>query len=205
MIIDTNQNLALSIEASLGQIIKAYPFYSKSKESKFYIAEFAPEIQEHYSLRIFGTIGISDYVQYLPDDSGSLRQEFVIIMEKGQNSDWIIGILADVCYRLLSTQKAVCRGETIGPYGPIHDSTLMTGFYATQPIFLDEEKMTFEMDDTKRPIHWLIPIYGSEFEYLKTNGWKKFERLLESNFGSLPRLDRSNLSPSLFKYSDLQT
>ena len=200
-----NQNLALSIETSLGTIIEAYPFYSQDKKSKFYIAEFAPENKAHSALRIFGTIGISDYIQHSKTDNCLAQQEYILAFEKHQACDWTIGILADVCYRLLFERNGLCRGDVIGPFGPIDRSTSLSGFYVATPFFLEEKKRAFSIDGIEKPIYWLIPIYDSEFEFLKTEGQKKFEALLEQNAKSLTRLDRAHLSPTLFRYSSLET
>jgi len=126
---DSQENLALSIEASLGQIKQAYPFYSKSNESKFYVAEYISNIEQYANFRIFGTIGLSEYVQYSAKDNRPIQQEFVTILEKGQDCDWIIGIIADIGYRFLSKYNAFCRGDVIGPFGPIDRSTTLSAFY----------------------------------------------------------------------------
>lgn len=203
MTIDTHQNLASVIEARLGQIITTQAVYSKDRETKYFIAEFKSNDEEYAALRFFGTIGISDHIQNSKKGDRVVQQEFVIAIEKSQNCDWVTEVLIEICNRLLYECKAVSRGDAIGPYGPIHGSTSLSGFYATNPIFLNEQQMTFTIDMAKRHICWLIPIYDSEFKFLEKNGWKKFEDLLQPKFGSLMRLNRLNYSPPLFKYSDL--
>ena len=185
-----NENLALAIEQRLGKISQAWKFGLGT--SHYHICEF--ENQIFHNIRFHGTIGFSEQSLLTKDGKKETYQEFVVGVDKNDDSKWIPAVLEQICSSLTQQNSPVLRGDILGPHGPLHSSTTLTAFYATYPFFLDEHLHVLNVNLKQRILVWLIPIYDTEVRFIEKNGWQTFEDILEQNIGSLTQMDRHALA-----------
>ncbi|HEX6928764.1 MAG TPA: suppressor of fused domain protein, partial [Gammaproteobacteria bacterium] len=73
---------------------------------------------------------------------------------------------------------ALLRGEVVDVSSPVVRGSAMTGVYATSPVMFPE---AFEVYDACEPpivFAWLLPVCGSEIDFVEKNGWSAFEDIV---------------------------
>src|SRR5262249_31907844 len=78
-----------------------------------------------------------------------------------------------------STQRALFRGEVIGPSNPLFSGVKANAIYASSPAFFEEEFATCHETAPPTVIVWLMPLVGKEPEFVSAIGWEAFEDTLE--------------------------
>ncbi len=118
------------------------------------------------------------------------RIELLISLYTKYSRDEISELILDISDRILKTHEAPLRGSLIEHKSSFLEKYKIEGFYVTHPVFFEEEFWVYENSTPDTIFIWLIPLFFEEINYIKLNGWNKFEDLLESancDFWSLER------------------
>lgn len=141
------------------------------------------------SVDTYMTLGLSRHVLTISDVK-KVRQELLIHLS-GTGVDGILfSLLLFICEVILKDHNALLRGQVIRL--PV-EATKSLGFdaiYCAIPVFIEDDFATFGGSQPPTVIIWTIPIYASEADYVDTNGWSKFEDLLEEKDPDLFSLGR---------------
>lgn len=126
----------------------------------------------------FSSLGLSSHVLHLPSNK-DVRQEF-IFGDTGQlSTEFVTSLILWMCECALESQTAVSRGQTIRLPGEMTKSASFKALYCAIPVVYEDALATFAKSDPATVFVWLVPIKGPEADYVESNGWDKFEELLE--------------------------
>lgn len=130
-------------------------------------------------LNTYVTIGVSNHILGWPEDR-RVRQELVIVANASHPKYEVISFLLSFGEFVAKGHRALLQGDVVGPSSPVIPNVKANSVYATPPsIFNDEFAI---LKDGEVPILFvlLVPILASEVEYVKREGWEKFEEILEA-------------------------
>jgi hypothetical protein len=177
------------LESHLGELKYGW----KSESSDIKVVLFKNQPQMHVSSYV--TVGLSDSVLTLKKDK-VIRQELIFSVKEEQESDSIPMSLISFADHIKDTGKGLLRGDCIGPGKPFIINSNMVGVYSSIPVFFEE---SFQINEGFTPpviIIWLIPLLVNEIEFIRSNGWLAFEKLLENSSG----LDFWNINRASFLF-----
>lgn len=103
------------------------------------------------------------------------------------------GNLLTVAHDLISTHRALLRGEVIGPRGPIVAGSVLEAYYCALPVYFKDGLATFRGTVPGTVIIWVVPISHAEAHFVWEHGWQKFEDLLIARDPDLMDLRRNSL------------
>lgn len=138
------------------------------------------------------TVGLSN--QVLPMSKGrDVREELVFSTYEKFPSGPIASFLLTFGDYLLSQHQALLRGDVVGPSDPIVPNVYLNAIYAAMPVMFEPEFATYAGTDPPTVLVWLVPLHGIEAAFVKSNGWSRFEDLLEIKDSDLLDLNRPPL------------
>lgn len=144
----------------------------------------------------FATLGLSRYP--LRDASGKeIRHELLMIVPERLREGVIPGLLQQVGQESLSAARPLLRGEVIGPRGALVAGSEMEAMYVAIPVYLPDDFAVY--DDEQIVIAWLVPISPSEADFVKSHGWRVFEKCLVKADPDLTDIFRPSLSTSVLE------
>ena len=124
----------------------------------------------------FVTLGLSREALKSPVSDKLIRHELVMVLAGSHPNGPAPGILQQVGRECLASGKALLRGDVIGPRGPLVDGSALEALYVASPVCLPDAFATYAGGDDQQVVFaWLIPIAGSELEYVRSHGWNAFE------------------------------
>jgi hypothetical protein len=127
----------------------------------------------------YSTLGLSKIALPMPDGR-YVRQELVFSAYRNFSSEQIASFLSTFAEYLVSAHKALLQGDFIGPEAPIIRGTLLNSVYSTVPMIFDEGLAVYYGSEPPPTVFvWIIPIHEEEANYIRGNGWDKFEDVLE--------------------------
>lgn len=130
----------------------------------------------------YSTLGLSRRVLPSPTSHLHIRHELLMLAPKALKPDHVASILLQVGEMLIGTERALLRGDVIGPAGALVPGSELTALYVTMPMYFPEEFATYSDDDGAVVIAWLVPITDSEADYVSSHGWDAFEdKLVEQD------------------------
>lgn len=91
---------------------------------------------------------------------------------------------------MLAQNRALLRGDVVGPSAPLIAGVRVCGVYASNPVFFDDAFATFAGSTPPTVIVYLIPLPREDAALVRSLGWEAFEEKLEVsevNFGDLNR------------------
>jgi hypothetical protein len=135
------------------------------------------------------TIGFSQHVLPMPNGR-SVREELVVSAYKEYAAGAIASFLLTFCDHILSKHQALLRGDVIGPSGPIIPTVPVNAVYSAMPVLFDSGFATYTGTTPPTVLVWLIPIHAVEASFVRSDGWNKFEDMLEINNPDLLDLER---------------
>jgi hypothetical protein len=135
------------------------------------------------------TLGLSRHVLRLSDKK-KVRQELVFPVSGAALQVSVVSCLLFICDLILKGHDALLRGEVIRLPEEGARELGFEAVYCAIPVFMDDAFATFDGSQPPTVIVWIIPIYGSEADYVDANGWDKFEELLEEKDPDLFSLER---------------
>lgn len=173
------------IEHMLGQLDQAWSFTNGS--SPVQIARFRNQPFE--GVVTYVTLGLSNVLLSMPQGR-EVRQELVFTSYETFSSEEIASFMLSFCDYILVRNQALLRGDVIGPSTPLISSVAVNSVYASIPVIFDEDFSTYKGSSPHTVMVWLIPLLKEEAEFVKSNGWSKFEDLLERLDPDLMELNR---------------
>lgn len=115
-----------------------------------------------------------------PNSGKRIRHELFLVSYSDFGDQNIPGILQQVAQLAIDRKTAYLHGDIIGPYGKMFENLEMEALYVTLPVYFPDSFFVYSGEDNIQIVQaWLIPITFKEANFIKQNGWEKFEDLLE--------------------------
>ncbi|WP_433811407.1 suppressor of fused domain protein [Flavobacterium johnsoniae] len=163
------------IEKYLGEMkggdIISHPIYGKLSIVYF-------DNQPNDGIASFLTLGLSDHVLYLTETK-DVRVELILSLYNNYPKNNIFDVLLNVSEEILIKHKAPLRGHVIKTKLHFLTNFNISGFYITHPVFFEEDFWVYENSEPSTVFLWLIPVNQREIDFIESDGWEKFEDLLE--------------------------
>lgn len=140
----------------------------------------------------YSTLGMSRTVLPLSDVK-QVRQELLFTAYERFPPEQIASFLLTFCEYVLSKNRALLRGDVVGPSTPLISGVAVNAVYAALPVVFSDGLATFAGSTPATVLVWLLPILGNEAAFIKSSGWGKFEDLLEARDPDLWDLNRPSL------------
>lgn len=141
------------------------------------------------TINAFMTLGLSHHELKISDKK-TVRQELILPVSDTGRSEILVSLLLFICELILKNHEAILRGQVIRLPEDAAERVGIYAVYCAIPVFLDDDFSTFIGSQPPTVIAWVIPIHQSEADYVDTNGWSKFEDLLEKKDPDLFLLER---------------
>lgn len=142
----------------------------------------------------YSTLGLSHFE--LPMSNGRyIREELIFTAYRNFDGAQISSFLSTIAEYIIHRNKALIRGEFIGPATPIILGTLLNSTYSTVPMIFEESFYVYDEVEPPVVFVWVLPIHDEEATYIRFNGWDKFEDLLEKKNPELWDLARAPIVP----------
>lgn len=147
---------------------------------------------EGQPLARFATVGVSAH----PCVSGTLDKELLIALPAdlgGATQDAVISFMLDIATYAIYTR------EDIEPPFTVPETPLAPSAWATRALLVDqargepEELGAIELGDHAVELLWVIPVYPSEYRFIKASGLDAFDALDEQSEFSLVDIGRPPL------------
>lgn len=172
-------------EKFLGKIDKGWKDNNSNVDLRILLFRDCPS--ENVSTYL--SLGMSNQILEL-SPSKKVRQELVLSVYSLSISDMIVSFLMSLCEAILGRGKAVLRGEVIPLSTELAKRIGFEAVYCTIPVFFDDQFYSYDEISPSTVIVWVVPIYQSESDYIKKNGWERFEDMLEEKDPDLCSLRR---------------
>lgn len=143
----------------------------------------------------YSTLGLSDVQLPSPVSNQRIRHELILVSYTSFGDGNIPGVLQRVGLDALKNGRPYLRGDVIGPYGTLFESTQLEALYVTMPVYFSDSFFTFDADESDIPIvqAWVVPITRKEANFVKQQGWSKFEDMLENSDPDLVDFHRASI------------
>ncbi|MBW8761509.1 MAG: suppressor of fused domain protein [Microbacterium sp.] len=142
----------------------------------------------------YSTLGLSRRVLPSPTSHLHIRHELLMLAPEALKPDHVASILLQVGKMVIGMERALLRGDVIGPAGALVPGTDLTALYVTMPTYFPDEFATYSDDDGAVVIAWLVPITDSEADYVSSHGWDAFEDKLVEQDPDLVDFHRSAIA-----------
>lgn len=123
----------------------------------------------------------------------SIRQELIFTAYRSFDGRKIASFLSTFAESIISMNRALLRGEVIGPSAPIIPTSLHHSVYVAIPMIFDEQFFVLKDTVPETVFPWIISLHEQEAAYVRSNGWSKFEDLLEHANPELWDLQRPSM------------
>jgi len=174
------ENLVEHFERTLGPIRYGWSVDPDGAKMPFQIVRFTRG-SDSDSVG-YSTLGLSRQVLPSPASPLHIRQELLMLAPEALEPDRAASILLQVGEMAIGTERALLRGDVIGPAGALVSGSAMTALYVTMPSYFPDEFATYSDDGGTVVIAWLVPITDSEADYVSSHGWDAFEdKLVEQD------------------------
>jgi len=147
--------------------------------------------QPFEDINTYTTLGLSDYLFVSPAET-PCRQELVFTAYKNFDSQKVASFLSTFADSVILSHTPLLRGGVIGPSAPIILGSPLNSIYSAVPMIFPENFGVYRESIPKTIFPWVIPIHEEEANYVRANGWSKFECLLEDTNPELWDLRRSS-------------
>lgn len=140
----------------------------------------------------YSTLGMS-WTELAMRDGRLVRQELIFGAYEVHAPSKIASFLLTFCKYVLSTGNSLLRGAVVGPHQPLIPGVAMNSVYCTMPVMFDPEFATFSGSEPATVFVWLVPMLSDEADFVRLNGWNKFEDLLEREQPDFWNLNRASV------------
>ena len=138
----------------------------------------------------YTTLGLSSTP--LPMKQGrTVRQELLVSVDSSFESKSIASFLVTFAEYVRAQNRALLRGDVVGPSEPLIPGARASAVYAAMPVFFDDDFATYRGSSPPTVLVWLIPLPFEDADLVKTRGWEAFENELESTAVDFWDLNRS--------------
>ncbi|ACC76293.1 suppressor of fused domain protein [Paraburkholderia caribensis] len=140
----------------------------------------------------FATLGLSESKVSLPNGN-HCGQELLFAAWDRYQAPHVGSFLLTFGAQVRNRQRALLRGDVIGPSAPLIPGVAANAIYASNPVIYPEELARYDDDGSPTVFVWLVPLMEAEGRFAKTQGWNQFEDALEKANPDLLDLDRSSV------------
>lgn len=140
----------------------------------------------------YSTVGLSNF-ELSMNNGRAIRQELVCTAYRNFDGERIASFLSTFAESIISLNRALLRGDVIGPSAPIIFGSLLNSVYIAVPMIFDDGLFVLEDTVPETVFPWIIPVLEEEANYVRSNGWSKFEDLLERKNPELWDLHRASI------------
>lgn len=141
-------------------------------------------------VRTYATLGLSRKPLRLSGNR-TIRQEILMSANNGFAAEDVAALLLSIADHALGRNRALLRGEVIGPSGPVIAGSGLTAIYVANPSPFDDSFVQFSCAPPALVFAYLIPITSSEATLVEEKGWSWFEGRLEDVDPDIWNLHRS--------------
>lgn len=145
--------------------------------------------QPYDGVTTYVTLGLSR--DPLPMTEGrQVRQELVFVADDRYPREQVASFLLTFADYLRGQGRALLRGDVVGPGPPLIPGVRSNAVYAAIPVLHEEGLATYGGTQPPTVFVWVVPVHGVEAELVRSEGWDRFEDLLEQrnpDFGDLDR------------------
>lgn len=181
-------SLISHIESSLGEMDYGWGF--KECINGIQVARF--KNQPFIGSTTYVSLGLSEFV--LPMSGGrTVSQELLFSAYDCFSSEQIASFMLTFCDYVIERKQALLRGDVVGPASTLIPGATVNSIYASIPSVFKGELGTYYHSSPATVIVWLIPLLSAEAAFIKSNGWSRFEDILEANNPDLWDLKRSSI------------
>ncbi|KGP90300.1 hypothetical protein N780_05985 [Pontibacillus chungwhensis BH030062] len=128
----------------------------------------------------YSTLGLSNFpfVSYMSEKE--IHQELIFVADSSIGDINIPSLLQQVGLMIFQKNRALLRGDVIGPYGSLFNNSKLEALYSTMPVYFPDDFHSYSVnEDITIVMTWLIPITSKEALFVEENGWSSFEDKLE--------------------------
>jgi hypothetical protein len=130
----------------------------------------------------FARLGLSRHGLPSVTSGREIRHQLLLLVPDSLRDGPMPALLHQVGMRALTSERALLRGDVLGPQGPLLPGSSMVALYVGMPVYFPDEFGSCEEDGHSVVIAWLIPISKLEAGYVARHGWGAFEeRLVEAD------------------------
>ena len=143
----------------------------------------------------FSTLGLSRYELRSRVSAKVIRQELLMIVPSTLRDGPIPDLLQGVARETRDSERALLRGDVIGPRGRLFKNYEMEALYVSEPVYLPDSFGEFSESGRAEAIviAWLVPITHNEAHFVLANGWRAFESMLTELDPDLVDLSRASI------------
>lgn len=173
------------LERHLGPIAEGWR--GNAPPSTIQIVRFADRPEPGVST--YMTLGLSKIL--LPaSDSGPVTEELLVSAYDHVPRNELASFLMTFAEFVVEKNRALLRGDVVGPASPIVPGVAASAVYAAIPALFGDGFARFA--DATGPIEiiWLIPMPAGEARWVKQHGWKAYESALMQTEVDFFDLDR---------------
>lgn len=139
------------------------------------------------------TLGLSKYELGQKRSKNNILLELIMGFDEKYVPKNIVGIVSQICSKIISTRQAPSQDQLIERPEFIFDERGFTTIWVKSPVMYEDEASSYEGEDIIGECFfaWLIPLFPSERDFIYENGGSAFEDLLLNNGVDFFDLDRS--------------
>jgi hypothetical protein len=160
------------LEGHLGKVARGW-----GDAGKIQVVQFPDQPQK--GVVTYATLGLSSTP--LPMNQGRVvRQELLVSVNSSFESKSVASFLLTFAEYVRAQNRALLRGDVVGPSGPLIPGVRASAVYASLPVFFEDDFATYRESSPPTVLVWLIPLLPEDAEFVNTHGWEAFEDKLES-------------------------
>lgn len=162
------------LENELGLICEGWGETGQIKVAKF-------QEQSRDGVSTYSTIGFSHHpLLATADERKRIRAELLFSAYSDVPGSEIASVLLTFSEYLIGQDRALLRGDVVGPSRDLVSGSQLCALYASIPVFFDDSFSVYRGSEYDTVLIWLIPLYESEAKYVDAWGWDQFEDRMEN-------------------------
>lgn len=166
-----SNDIVQHLEAHFGKIARGW-----GDAGGIQVAQFPDQPQK--GIVTYSTLGLSSIP--LPMNQGrTVRQELIFSVESSFDARSVASFLVTFAEYVRAQNRALLRGDVVGPSDPLIPGVRASAVYASLPVFFDDDVATYHGSSPPTVLVWLIPLPPEDAEFVKAQGWESFEDKLE--------------------------
>ncbi|RZU16410.1 suppressor of fused protein SUFU [Kribbella rubisoli] len=167
-------------ERQLGPIQDGWSGDPDSNEMPFQIVRFAQGSGDRTVA--FATLGLGRYPLISAATGRTIRHELLLLVSEELVNEPFPSLLQEIGEEAIRDDRALLRGDLLGPRGPLISESHLEALYVTMPVYFPDDFATCDSPDGPIVIAWLVPVSLAEARYIDSAGWEAFEdRLIEQD------------------------
>ncbi len=160
------------LQGHLGEIAGSWDTDPDGNELPFHIVHYAGIAPG--GTEVFSTLGLSDYELGEHGD----RIELLMIAPVGLTAGTIPPVLHHAGLLPIDADAVPELGDTYLAVEQLGEISPMDALYVGRPLYQPAGFNPFDGETGRVVFWWLIPIYDIEADFVESEGWEAFERLM---------------------------